>query len=334
VLPLDVNNIFSNAPSLFNQTALDLYAYQYSSNKVYQRWCDLIIPAEHPKNEAGVPVMDHYTNIPAIPIGFFKTETVQTGNYEPVLYFESSGTTGTEQSKHYIKDESLYQQSFMTAFEAVYGSIQNWCIIGLLPAYLERPHSSLVYMVEHLIKASNNAQSGFYLYDHEALSQTLKANEAAGQKTLLIGVTFALLDFAAKFQMSLEYTTILETGGMKGRRKELTREEVHAELMDAFKVKSIHGEYGMTELLSQAYATGNGMYKCPPWMRVLVTEEEDPLTVKTIGRGTLQVIDLANVHSCSFIATEDVGAVYADGSFEVFGRMDHSALRGCSLMVL
>ena len=334
MLSLDVNNIFSNAPSLFNQTALDLYAYQYSANKVYQRWCDLIIPAEHPKNEAGVPVMDHYTQIPAMPIGFFKTETVQTGNYEPVLYFESSGTTGTEQSKHYIKDESLYQQSFMTAFEAVYGPIQNWCIIGLLPAYLERPHSSLVYMVEHLIKASNNAQSGFYLYDHEALSQTLKANEAAGQKTLLIGVTFALLDFAAKFQMPLEHTTILETGGMKGRRKELTREEVHAELMDAFKVKSIHGEYSMTELLSQAYATGNGMYKCPPWMRVLVTEEEDPLTVKTIGRGTLQVIDLANVHSCSFIATEDVGAVYADGSFEVFGRMDHSALRGCSLMVL
>lgn len=334
MLPLDVNNIFSNAPSLFNQTALDLYAYQYSSNKVYQRWCDLIIPAEHPKNEAGVPVMDHYTQIPAMPIGFFKTETVQTGNYEPVLYFESSGTTGTEQSKHYIKDESLYQQSFMTAFEAVYGSIQNWCIIGLLPAYLERPHSSLVYMVEHLIKASNNAQSGFYLYDHETLSQTLKANEAAGQKTLLIGVTFALLDFAAKFQMPLEHTTILETGGMKGRRKELTREEVHAELMNAFNVKSIHGEYGMTELLSQAYATGNGMYKCPPWMRVLVTEEEDPLTVKTIGRGTLQVIDLANVHSCAFIATEDVGAVYADGSFEVFGRMDHSALRGCSLMVL
>jgi len=177
-------------------------------------------------------------------------------------------------------------------------------------------------------------QSGFYLYDHEALSQTLKTNEAAGQKTLLIGVTFALLDFAAKFQMPLEHTTILETGGMKGRRKELTREEVHAELMDAFKVKSIHGEYGMTELLSQAYATVNGMYKCPPWMRVLVTEEEDPLTVKTSGRGTLQVIDLANVHSCSFIATEDVGAVYADGSFEVFGRMDHSALRGCSLMVI
>lgn len=334
MLPLDVNNIFSNDPRLFNQTALDLFAYQYSANKVYQRWCDLILPAQHPKNEAGVPVIDHYTQIPAMPIGFFKTETVQTGNYEPVLYFESSGTTGTEQSKHYIKDESLYQQSFMTAFEAVYGPIQNWCIIGLLPAYLERPNSSLVYMVEHLIKASNNVQSGFYLYDHEALSQTLKANEAAEKKTLLIGVTFALLDFAAQFQMPLQHTTILETGGMKGRRKELTREEVHGVLMDAFKVKSIHGEYGMTELLSQAYATGNGMYKCPPWMRVLVTEEEDPLTVKTSGRGTLQVIDLANVHSCAFIATEDVGAVYADGSFEVFGRMDHSALRGCSLMVL
>ena len=334
MLPLDVNNIFSNDPHLFNQTALNLFAYQYSGSKVYQRWCDLILPSLHPKNEAGVPVFTNYTDIPAIPIGFFKTETVQTGNYEPVMYFESSGTTGTEQSKHYIKDEAVYQQSFTTAFEAVYGPIQDWCIIGLLPAYLERPHSSLVYMVEHLIKASTHAQSGFYLYDHAALAKTLAANEAAGQKTLLIGVTFALLDFAQNFPMPLSYTTILETGGMKGRRKELTREEVHAALMDAFKVTSIHGEYGMTELLSQAYATGNGIYKCPPWMRVLVTEEEDPLTIKTSGRGTLQVIDLANIHSCAFIATEDVGAVYEDGSFEVFGRMDHSALRGCSLMVL
>ena len=334
MLPVDVNNIFSNDPRLFNQTALDLFAYQYSGSKVYQRWCDLILPSQHPKNEAGVPVLTSFMDIPAMPIGFFKTETVQTGNYEPALYFESSGTTGTEQSKHYIKDEAVYQQSFTTAFEAVYGPVQDWCIIGLLPAYLERPHSSLVYMVEHLIKASTHAQSGFYLYDHAALAQTLAANEAAGQKTLLIGVTFALLDFAQNFPMPLSYTTILETGGMKGRRKELTRQEVHAELMDAFNVTSIHGEYGMTELLSQAYATGKGIYKCPPWMRVLVTEEEDPLTIKTSGRGTLQVIDLANIHSCSFIATEDVGAVYEDGSFEVFGRMDHSALRGCSLMVI
>jgi hypothetical protein len=334
VLPLDVNNIFSNEPSLFNQTALDLFAYQYSGSKVYQRWCDLILPIGQAKNTQGIPVFEHYVQIPAMPIGFFKTETVQTGNYEPVLYFESSGTTGTEQSKHYIKDEAVYQQSFTTAFEAVYGPVHHWCVIGLLPAYLERPHSSLVYMVEHLIKASNHAQSGFYLYDHESLAQTLAANEAARQKTLLIGVTFALLDFAEKFQMPLSYTTILETGGMKGRRKEMTRNEVHQTLQEAFSVKEIHGEYGMTELLSQAYATGNGLYKCPPWMRVLVTEEEDPLTVKTIGRGTLQVIDLANIHSCAFIATEDIGAVYVDGSFEVFGRMDHSALRGCSLMVI
>jgi hypothetical protein len=334
VLPIDVNNIFSTEPGLFNQTALDVFAYQYSGNEVYRRWCDLIVPAKHPKNELGVPVLEHYTSIPAMPIGFFKSETVQTGNYEPALFFESSGTTGTVQSRHYIKDEALYQQSFLTAFEAVYGPVNNWCIIGLLPAYLERPHSSLVYMVEHLIKASNHAQSGFYLYDHEALANTLKANEVAGQKTLLIGVTFALLDFAEKFPMPLSHTTILETGGMKGRRKELTRQEVHAALMDAFKVTSIHGEYGMTELLSQAYATGNGIYKCPPWMRVLVSEEEDPLTIKTSGRGSLQVIDLANIHSCAFIATEDVGAVYEDGSFEVFGRMDHSALRGCSLMVI
>jgi hypothetical protein len=334
VLPLDVNNIFSTEPGLFNQTALDVFAYQYSENAVYRRWCDLILPAQHPKNEAGLPLLEHYTSIPAMPIGFFKSETVQTGNYKPALFFESSGTTATVQSKHYIKDESVYQQSFLTAFEAVYGPVNNWCIIGLLPAYLERPHSSLVYMVEHLIKASNHVQSGFYLYDHEALAQTLKTNEAARQKTLLIGVTFALLDFAEKFPIPLSHTTILETGGMKGRRKELTREEVHAELIDAFQVPTIHGEYGMTELLSQAYATGNGMYKCPPWMRVLVSEEEDPLTIKTSGRGSLQVIDLANIHSCAFIATEDVGAVYEDGSFEVFGRMDHSALRGCSLMVI
>ncbi len=334
MLPLDVNNIFSTEPGLFNQTALDVFAYQYSENAVYRRWCDLILPAQHPKNEAGLPLLEHYTSIPAMPIGFFKSETVQTGNYKPALFFESSGTTATVQSKHYIKDESVYQQSFLTAFEAVYGPVNNWCIIGLLPAYLERPHSSLVYMVEHLIKASNHVQSGFYLYDHEALAQTLKTNEAARQKTLLIGVTFALLDFAEKFPIPLSHTTILETGGMKGRRKELTREEVHAELIDAFQVPTIHGEYGMTELLSQAYATGNGMYKCPPWMRVLVSEEEDPLTIKTSGRGSLQVIDLANIHSCAFIATEDVGAVYEDGSFEVFGRIDHSALRGCSLMVV
>ena len=334
MLPIDVNNIFSSEPGLFNQGALDLFAYQYSGNAVYRRWCDLIVPADHPKNAAGLPLFEHYTSIPAMPIGFFKTETVQTGNYEPALFFESSGTTGMDQSKHYLKDETVYQRSFFTAFEQVYGPVTNWCIIGLLPAYLERPHSSLVYMVEHLIQATNNARSGFYLYDHEALAQTLKVNEAAGQKTLLIGVTFALLDFAAQYQMPLQHTTILETGGMKGRRKELTRAEVHETLMNAFQVPTIHGEYGMTELLSQAYATGNGIYKCPQWMRVLVTEEEDPLTVKTSGRGTLQVIDLANIHSCSFIATEDVGAVYADGSFEVFGRMDHSALRGCSLMVI
>ena len=334
MLPLDVNNIFSTEPGLFNQTALGVFAYQYSENAVYRRWCDLILPAQQPKNEAGLPILEHYTSIPAMPIGFFKSETVQTGNYEPALFFESSGTTATVQSKHYIKDESVYQQSFLTAFEAVYGPVNDWCIIGLLPAYLERPHSSLVYMVEHLIKASNHVQSGFYLYDHEALAQTLKVNEAVGQKTLLIGVTFALLDFAQNFPMPLSYTTILETGGMKGRRKELTRQEVHGALIDAFQVPTIHGEYGMTELLSQAYATGNGIYKCPPWMRVLVSEEEDPLTIKTSGRGSLQVIDLANIHSCAFIATEDVGAVYEDGSFEVFGRIDHSALRGCSIMVV
>jgi hypothetical protein len=228
VLPIDINNIFSPEPGLFNQTALDLFAFQYTGNAVYRRWCDLIVPAHHPKNNSGVPLFEHYTGIPAMPIGFFKTETVQTGNYEPALYFESSGTTGMEQSKHYLKEEAVYQRSFITAFEQVYGPVANWCIIGLLPAYLERPHSSLVYMVEHLIQASNNAHSGFYLYDHEALAKTLEANEAAGQKTLLIGVTFALLDFAAQFQMPLQHTTILETGGMKGGSKGVTKKVMGA----------------------------------------------------------------------------------------------------------
>ena len=315
--PIDTNILWTLAPGQFLETSKIIFNWQVTHNPVYKKWVEL--------NKSSA--------IPFLPISFFKTQDIFIGE-KPIHLFESSGTTQDVKSCHWVQDISLYEASFLEGFKLFYGDPSKYCIIGLLPSYLERKHSSLVYMVDKLIKSSGHAQSGFYLYDHEALSQTLKANEAAGQQTLLIGVTFALLDFAAKFQMPLEHTTILETGGMKGRRKELTREEVHAELMDAFKVKSIHGEYGMTELLSQAYATGNGMYKCPPWMRVLVTEEEDPLTVKTSGRGTLQVIDLANVHSCAFIATEDVGAVYADGSFEVFGRMDHSALRGCSLMVL
>ncbi len=272
-------------------------------------------------------------DIPSLPISFFKTHEVITTQFEPQTVFESSGTTQTVQSKHWVKDIELYRQSFMKAFELFYGKIEDWCILGLLPSYLERQHSSLVMMVDEMIKLSGHADSGFYLYEHEKLSQTLQKLEGLGQKTLLIGVTFGLLGFAASFPQKLQHTVVMETGGMKGRRKELTSAEVHRQLMDGLGVTAIHSEYGMTELLSQAYSKGEGRFVCPPWMRVLVRDEEDPLLVKASGRGILQVIDLANIYSCCFIATEDVGIVYEDGNFEVWGRLDNSDIRGCSLMV-
>lgn len=229
---------------------------------------------------------------------------------------------------------NLYRQSFNIAFEMFYGKAQDWCIIGLLPAYLERQHSSLVMMVDELIRDSGHSESGFYLYEHEKLSQTLQLLESKKQKTLLIGVTFALLDFAESFPQKLKYSIVMETGGMKGRRREMTRLEVHEQLTMQLGVEKIHSEYGMTELLSQAYSKGDGIFVCPPWMKILVRDEEDPLTVKKSGRGVFNIIDLANADSAAFIATDDVGMVYEDGSFEVFGRMDNSDIRGCSLMVL
>lgn len=273
-------------------------------------------------------------NIPPLPVSFFKTHTVATTDFIPETVFESSGTSQTINSRHLVKDLSLYRQSFTRTFELFYGKVEDWCILGLLPSYLERQHSSLVMMVDELIGLSGHPDSGFYLYEHEKLSQTLQKLEKAGQKTLLIGVTFGLLDFAEAFPQKLIHTIVMETGGMKGRRKELTRAEVHQLLMDGLGVTAVHSEYGMTELLSQAYSKGQGRFVCPPWMKVLVRDEEDPLLVKESGKGILQVIDLANVYSCSFIATEDVGRVYEDGSFEVWGRLDNSDVRGCSLLVV
>jgi hypothetical protein len=209
----------------------------------------------------------------------------------------------------------------------------QWCVLGLLPSYLERQHSSLVYMVDELVKQSAHPLSGFYLDEHQKLAETLQQLEKQGQKTLLIGVSFALLDFAAAFPAKLQHTVVMETGGMKGRRRELTRQEVHGLLQQGLGVKQVHSEYGMTELLSQAYSKGGGRFVCPPWMRVLVRDEEDPLNIKETGRGLLTIIDLANIYSCAFIATEDVGTVYEDGSFEVWGRLDNSDIRGCSLLV-
>jgi hypothetical protein len=319
-----INNIFSLTNNAFDSLATEVFQFQYQHNKVYAKWCDLL--------KGQQSTVDRRP--PFLPISFFKSHTITTTLFEPQQIFESSGTTQTINSQHLVKDITIYEQSFIKAFELFYGNINEWCIIGLLPSYLERNNSSLVMMVDALIKLSNHTDSGFYLNEFDKLANTLQHLEAKQQKTLLIGVTFALLDFAENYAMPLQHTVIMETGGMKGRRKELTREEVHAIITNGLGVKKIHSEYGMTELLSQAYSKGDGRFICPPWMKVLVRDEEDPLNIKTSGKGVLNVIDLANIYSCSFIATEDVGVVHEDGSFEVWGRLDNSDIRGCSLLVV
>jgi len=323
--PVFVNNIFAEPPS-FTEKALQLFRFQHQYNNVYKHWCSIL--------GVDVNAVKELTDIPFLPVSFFKTHKVVTTEFEPEVVFTSSGTTQTTNSSHLVKDAGLYRQSFVKAFELFYGDIKNWCVIGLLPSYLERTGSSLVMMVDDMVKLSGHPNSGFYLYDFEGLAQTLQQLEKAGQPTLLIGVTFALLDFAEKHPMVLKHTIIMETGGMKGRRRELTRQEVHGELTMAFGVEHIHSEYGMTELLSQAYSKGDGVFVCPPWMRVLARNEEDPLTITETGKGVLNIIDLANVYSCAFIAVDDAGIIYDDASFEVWGRLDNSDIRGCSLMVV
>ncbi|MBW0177819.1 MAG: acyl transferase [Sediminibacterium sp.] len=304
---------------------MSVFRYQYQFNPIYRKWCDMM---------GSTPVtVQTPTQILPLPVSFFKQETIITGA-NATHYFESSGTTQTQNSRHWVRDLDIYRQSFNKAFELFYGPVTDWCILALLPAYLERRHSSLVMMADELIRDSAHPQSGFYLYDHERLNDTLHLLEKSGQKTLLLGVTFALLDFAENFPQQLKHTIVMETGGMKGRRKEITRAEVHAILTSKLGVPTVHSEYGMTELLSQAYSKGEGVFECPPWMKVMVRDEEDPLGMSTTGRGVIQVIDLANLYSCSFIATEDLGQVYSDGSFEVWGRLDNSDIRGCSLMVV
>jgi len=324
-LPFDVNNIFSLSVDHFDELSMDIFRFQYHHNPVYHQWCKLIGKDLH--------TIKTPEQIPSLPVSFFKQKKVLSGE-DATDFFESSGTTQTQNSRHWVSDMNLYRQSFITGFERFYGQADEWCILALLPAYLERQHSSLVMMAEELIQMTQHPKSGFYLYNHQELNDTLKELEASGQKTLLLGVTFALLDFATSFPQKLKHTIVMETGGMKGRRKEMTRAEVHGLLTQQLGVAHIHSEYGMTELLSQAYSAGDGIFECPPWLKVMVRDEEDPLGQGQVGKGLIQLIDLANVYSCSFIATEDVGRVYKDGKFEVWGRLDHSDIRGCSLMVL
>ena len=329
IIPLD--NLLSVTPQNFEETALAVFNFQYLQNPVYNQFCKAlhIEPAK----------INTLNKIPFLPIAFFKTHVVTTTQFETAALFESSGTTQTINSKHLIKDIALYEQSFSAAFRLFYGNPKDWCIIALLPSYLERKNSSLVMMADKLIEESGHGQSGFYLNELEKLHYTLLQLEKQQQKTLLIGVTFALLDFAEKYPTPLQHTTIMETGGMKGRREELTRPEVHEILCTNFKLNKIHSEYGMTELLSQAYSKGDGIFNCPPWMKIVLREEDDPLSVqlsnnsKTIS-GAINVIDLANLYSCSFIATDDAGKLHKDESFEVLGRLDNSDIRGCSLLAL
>ena len=322
--------IFTVTESGFRQLALDIFHFQYETNSVYRSYVNAL--GKRPSD------VDEIEKIPFLPIGFFKTDEIKAGRFNAEVIFKSSGTTQTINSQHHVKDVSIYIQSFTTAFKKIYGDLQEWCVLGLLPSYLEKENSSLVYMVSDLIKQSQHPYSDFYLYDLEKLKETLLSLERSNQKTLLIGVTYALLDFAEKFSMPLTNTIIMETGGMKGRREELTRMEVHDQLKKAFDKTEIHSEYGMTELLSQAYAKKEGRFQCPSWMKVLIRDDEDPLSTQfsTSGlvSGAINIIDLANVYSCSFIATDDVGKLYPDKSFEVLGRMDGTDLRGCSLLTV
>lgn len=314
----------SHNEKAFAEIALDFFRHQYLTNDIYGAFCQAL--GKSPD------VVEKIEQIPFLPIQFFKSRQVQSGTFEPQAVFTSSGTTGSVTSRHFVKDVSLYEKSFLTCFERFYGDPSGYCILGLLPSYLERGGSSLVYMVDALIKRSGDARSGFYLHNNEQLHKTLTELETSGKRTILFGVTYALLDFAEQFAMPLRHTTILETGGMKGRKKELSKPELYAVLKEAFSVEEIHAEYGMTELLSQAYAI-NGYYQTPPWMKILLREETDPFSFSSRS-GVVNVIDLANLHSCSFIATDDRGRITADGRLEILGRLDNSDIRGCSQLAL
>ncbi|WP_435253946.1 acyl transferase [Tenacibaculum sp. A30] len=311
----------------FTNTALQVFKHQFANNKVYRSFCDLIYV--HPSD---VHTVDQ---IPFLPIQFFKTREVLSSADEIQETFTSSGTTGSTTSKHLVTDLSWYETSYLKGFEHFYGNIEDYVVLALLPNYLERKGSSLIYMVDDLIKRSQHPESGFYLNNLDELAQKLKFLDTQGKKVLLIGVSFALLDLIEQYEFNLSNTIIMETGGMKGRRKELIRNELHTILSNGFGVKNIHSEYGMTELLSQGYSKGNGIFNCPPWMQILTRDTEDALTILPKGKsGGINVIDLANYNSCSFIATQDLGKVYQDNSFEIIGRFDNSDIRGCNLMVL
>ena len=304
---------------------LRLFRYQYTYNPLYGEFCRLL--GKNPEQ------ISDFTQIPHLPISFFKTHKVSSRTDEATLIFESSGTTGTIPSRHLLYDEDLYIQSFLADFTFAYGNPQQFCFLFLLPGYMERQGSSLIYMAEYLKNISPYSQSGFYLRSNEALLDCIAENKERSIPTILWGVSFALLDLAESGKFDFSHCIVMETGGMKGRRIEPTREALHACYSKQFGIQDTHSEYGMTELLSQAYSKGKGKFIPSPKMHISIFESEDPLTETANEKtGRLHIIDGANIDSCAFIATQDLGKKYADGSFEIVGRMDHSDLRGCSLL--
>lgn len=319
--------IFSiNSRNDFEALCIKVFNFQYLNNPIYHEYCNLIL--KKPVSE-----IDSLYEIPFLPIRFFKNKEVYAATTKPELIFTSSATTSQTPSKHLVAKKEIYVQSFLKSFYQFYGNINEYCILALLPSYLERTGSSLIYMIEELIKQSNDVDSGFFLYNHNELYNVIEKKDKT-KKVLLFGVTFALLDFAEKFSLNLSNTIIMETGGMKGRKEEQTREEVHYQLTKALGTSQIHSEYGMTELLSQAYSKANGIFNTPPWMEILIRDNTDPLSYMPDNKsGAINVIDLANSYSCSFIATDDLGKKNNSG-FEVLGRIDNSEIRGCNLMVI
>lgn len=324
---ISADQIFSiHDEATFNKVALTIFRYQVVKCDTYNAFVNHL--------NINIKGVKHFNEIPFLPISFFKSHQILSSATEPEITFSSSGTTGQITSKHLVSDVSIYEKSYNKAFKQFYGKVEETCILALLPSYLERDGSSLIYMVDDLLKQSKHPQSGYFLHDLTNLYKTLTLLKAANQKTILIGVTYALLDFVEQFQIDFPELIIMETGGMKGKRKEMIREELHETLCTGFGVKNIHSEYGMTELLSQGYSYGKGIFNCPPWMKILLRDTSDPLSlIEGKQSGGINVIDLANFNSCSFIATQDLGKTYSDGSFEVLGRFDNADIRGCNLLV-
>lgn len=321
------SQIFSiSSEQAFEEMALQVFKHQAKHCSVYSDYISHL--------KVDPDQINDYLKIPFLPISFFKTHVILSTQDAPEITFTSSGTTGQTTSRHLVSDVSIYEKSFNLAFEQFYGHAADCCILALLPSYLEREGSSLIYMVDDLLKQSQHPFSGYFLHDLDRLYQALQLLKAQGQKTILIGVTYALLDFVEQYSIDFPSLMVMETGGMKGKRKEMIRNELHETLAKGFNVKQIHSEYGMTELLSQAYSTGEGVFSCPPWMKILLRDTTDPLSLLTGKQsGGINVIDLANINSCAFIATQDLGKLYPNGNFEVLGRFDNADIRGCNLLV-